>query len=259
MWSRMSRSAEACPPATACSTGVMSRTSTAGSLAWARPGSAVSIRASEVRSPRNAEVKTSSWAPAVKSSDSTAERCFIRAAHSGVTYNHALERWSGDTSRKPERTVRSDAAVQQHPHDFGAARQGGRLHDRRGVRRKQQIRCLRQRRAEPGIISTVSEIPRPGHATGADAAPGHGPRDRFPEYASRQACSCPGSLAGAVCPLTSAMARERTCARIAPRSFSVAIVASIARRKCPSHRSASAGVIGRPSWRCLKPAWACSL
>jgi len=33
----------------------------------------------------NAEVKTSSWAPAAKSSDSTAERRFIRAAHSGVT------------------------------------------------------------------------------------------------------------------------------------------------------------------------------
>jgi len=27
----------------------------------------------------------------------------------------------------------------------------------------------------------------------------------------------------------------------------------------PSQRSASAGVIGRPSWRCLRPAWACSL
>ena len=71
--------------------------------------------------------------------------------------------------------VRSDAAVQQHPYDFGAACQGGCLHDRRGVRRKQQIRCLRQRRAEPGDITTVSEIPRPRHATGADAAPGHWP------------------------------------------------------------------------------------
>ncbi len=69
--------------------------------------------------------------------------------------------------------VRSDAAVQQHPYDLGAARQGGRLHDRRGVRRTQQIRCRRQRRAEPGDITAVSEIPRPRHATGADAAPGH--------------------------------------------------------------------------------------
>ena len=50
-----------------------------------RPGSAVSIRASEPRSPMNAEVKTSSRAPAARSSDSTAERRFIRDAHSGVT------------------------------------------------------------------------------------------------------------------------------------------------------------------------------
>ena len=45
----------------------------------------MSIRAREVRSPRNAEVKTSSLAPAARSSDSTAERRFIRAAHNGVT------------------------------------------------------------------------------------------------------------------------------------------------------------------------------
>ena len=45
------------------------------------------------------------------------------------------------------------------------------------------------------------------------------------------------------------MARERTCAKIALRSSSAATVATIARWKCPSHRSASAGVIGRPSWR----------
>ncbi len=85
VWSRMSASASAWPPATACSTGVMSRTSTAGSVAWASPGSAVSIRPSEARSPRKAAVKTSSLAPAAKSSDSTAARRLNRAAHSGVT------------------------------------------------------------------------------------------------------------------------------------------------------------------------------
>ena len=42
-------------------------------------------RASEPRSPVNAAVKTSSLAPAARSSDSTAERRFIRDAHSGVT------------------------------------------------------------------------------------------------------------------------------------------------------------------------------
>jgi hypothetical protein len=71
--------------------------------------------------------------------------------------------------------VRAGAAVQQHPYDLGAARQGSRMHDRRGVRRTQQIRRLRQHRGEPGDVTTVSEIPRPRHATSADAAPGHLP------------------------------------------------------------------------------------
>ena len=149
--------------------------------------------------------------------------------------------------------VRPDAAVQQHPHDFGAACQCGGLHDRGGVRRTQQIRRLRQRRAEPGGITTVSQIPRPRHATGAmpHQATGRGPvldsppRTSFPPGLSPR----PGGLAGATCSLTRAMARERTCTKIALRSFSPATVAAIARWKCPSHLSAIAGVIGRPSWR----------
>jgi len=89
--------------------------------------------------------------------------------------DHPLERHPGDADRKVERMVRPDAAVQQHPDDSGAACQGGGLHDRRRIRRKQQIRRLRQRRGEPACITTVSQILRPRHATGADAAPGHWP------------------------------------------------------------------------------------
>jgi hypothetical protein len=81
--------------------------------------------------------------------------------------HHPLERQPGDAYWKVEGMVRSDAAVQQHPYDLGAARQGGRLHDRSGVRRAQQVRCLRQRRADPGDVTATSEIPRLPHAPGA--------------------------------------------------------------------------------------------
>ena len=91
--------------------------------------------------------------------------------------------------------VRPDAAIQQHPHDLGAARQRGRLHNRGGVRRTQQIRRLRQRRAEPGDIATVSQIPRPRHATGALAAPGHLPR-AVPRFFSASHLPARGYLFG---------------------------------------------------------------
>jgi hypothetical protein len=51
-----------------------------------KAGLDASIRSSKARSPRNAAVKTSSLAPAVNSSDSTAARRLNRAAHSGVTH-----------------------------------------------------------------------------------------------------------------------------------------------------------------------------
>ena len=166
---------------------------------------------------------------------------------------HPLECHPGDAHRKVEGMVRSDAAVQQHPHDLGAACQRGRLHDRRGVRRTQQVRRLRQRRAEPVGITTVSEVLRPLHAARADAAPGHRPRPfccSLPRASFRHACSLARGPCRGTCPLTRARARERTCSKIMLRSSSAATVASIARRKCPSHRLASAGLIGRPSCRC---------
>ena len=103
----------------------MPRMSAAGSAAWARPGSAVSIRVSEPRSPTNAEVKTSSRAPAARSSDSTAERRFIRDAHSGVTKSTRSNASPVTPTRKVAGAVRSGAALQQHPYDLGAAGQGG--------------------------------------------------------------------------------------------------------------------------------------
>ena len=89
---------------------------------------------------------------------------------------HPLERHPGDAHWKPEGMACPDATVQQHPDDPGAACQGGRLHDRGGVRRAQQVRCLRQYRAERCGITAASQVPRLRHAAGTDPAPGHLPR-----------------------------------------------------------------------------------
>jgi len=86
---------------------------------------------------------------------------------------HPLERCPGDAHRKVKRMVRTDAAIQQQPHGLGAAGQGSGLHDRRRIRRKQQIGRLRQRGAEPGDITATRKVPRPRHAAGAHTAPGN--------------------------------------------------------------------------------------
>jgi len=176
----------------------------------------------------------------------------LRAAPQlAVTDNHPLECHPGDAHRKVEGMGRSGRRGSSSIRTISRApARGGSLHDRSGVCRTQADPVFASPAPSPSPADhTTSEDPSPDPTLRAhDHAPGH-VRWPFLRFASAApfppACSStPGGLAEATwCEENQGPerpARRSPCGRSAPRE-----VASIARRgKCPSHRLASAGVIG---------------